>query len=672
MAIKVNNVTVIDDTRQLSNVASIDSVTKTTILGGIQADLDVAVASAVATEIAPIEGRVEGLEQFESDVSSQSGSSFVGFRQDGIGAVVRTAQDKIREWVSVKDFGAVGDGIADDTAAFQAALDTGKEVRVPDGTYLITDSIKLVENSRLVGSEGSNAVYSLSPVRIAFTPATKKSVFVWKTPASTYRFGVALKGMTIRGFGGGIDKIIDLPWAYGMVCENLNGYAGFDVGVKIEAWMDCKLDHCSFQGFGAYGALVVATSGYATTTRFTDCYISQGPVGIYVLTNAINSLVFRNLTCESVDTVLNQEPGNDVWINAYLENVPRTDTGEVFRLGVDGVKTGLAGSCHISGEPHVGWTAGGASTFPTATTYLRADYIDTVTIEDVALQRFAFLLSTTSATKSVFIKGVTTYNLPKFCADGGVANFAKVSFVGFNPREMQLPGQGWFSEQGAMLPTIEFPYTELSTSGAYDNHRFRLVNDKPTRKLIYRDFANNRLAVGALSGASEAATFNGSRLIPGEFVQCSTLGAGHPVGFVSQLYSKDTAVTLSGCSTTAGSSVITGGGVGFFSAFDVDDWITVSDGFPSATFQYRVISKASDGSSITIDQLASSSVSGTVTIQYPAHHLLPYGQQGYRSYGAPPVGVFVPKFVGEELLDTAAKRWYKSTGLTVADWVALN
>jgi hypothetical protein len=53
--------------------------------------------------------------------------------------------------VNVQSYGAIGDGIADDTAAIQAALDTRGEVIFPAGTYLIKANLVINNGNKLSG-----------------------------------------------------------------------------------------------------------------------------------------------------------------------------------------------------------------------------------------------------------------------------------------------------------------------------------------------------------------------------------------------------------------------------------------------------------------------------------------------------------------------------------------
>lgn len=79
---------------------------------------------------------------FPDGTGIASNASGVTYNEGGVGAVNRTVQAKLRESASVEDFGAVGDGITDDTVAINAAVASAEEVTFTAGkTYLTTSRI---------------------------------------------------------------------------------------------------------------------------------------------------------------------------------------------------------------------------------------------------------------------------------------------------------------------------------------------------------------------------------------------------------------------------------------------------------------------------------------------------------------------------------------------------
>ena len=58
--------------------------------------------------------------------------------------------------INVKDYGAVGNGLVDDSAAIQAALNTGQHVYIPIGYYLINSPLTFKQPGQMVSGDGRN------------------------------------------------------------------------------------------------------------------------------------------------------------------------------------------------------------------------------------------------------------------------------------------------------------------------------------------------------------------------------------------------------------------------------------------------------------------------------------------------------------------------------------
>lgn len=90
-------------------------------------------------------------------VSLQGAMAAPDYTAVGVGAQTRTSHDKFSDIPSIKDYGAVGDGLTDDTQAILHALEAHDTVLVPQGVFLVSSSIRLTSRQSLIG-QGQSAV----------------------------------------------------------------------------------------------------------------------------------------------------------------------------------------------------------------------------------------------------------------------------------------------------------------------------------------------------------------------------------------------------------------------------------------------------------------------------------------------------------------------------------
>lgn len=93
-------------------------------------------------------------------LAGPSGSSFVGYIQAGTGAVATTVEEWQRRRLDVKDFGAKGDGVTNDTTAIQNALNAAsqQELYFPNGTYMVNATLIVKTKTVLTGENGEASI----------------------------------------------------------------------------------------------------------------------------------------------------------------------------------------------------------------------------------------------------------------------------------------------------------------------------------------------------------------------------------------------------------------------------------------------------------------------------------------------------------------------------------
>lgn len=123
----------------------------------------------------------DAFEFFDGEINTST------FTQSGTGAVERTVAAKLGEIVSVKDFGATGDGTTDDSAAVTAWLTeiaAGAIGYANPGTYIV-EACPLLSSTRIIGAGRTQSIFKLK------ASATTKHIL--KTTAA--RTNIAIEGV---------------------------------------------------------------------------------------------------------------------------------------------------------------------------------------------------------------------------------------------------------------------------------------------------------------------------------------------------------------------------------------------------------------------------------------------------------------------------------------------
>ena len=228
------------------------------------------------------------------------GSGFLQTRANGTpptGAVRRSVSAKLKEVFNVKDFGAVGDGVADDTAAIQAAIDAAGNmfnqgafppagavfdppiVLFAPGAYRLTDTLNVYVGLTLSGMSG--VPFTVEHTRLIMDTEggtvrlTKNILYLTKIYQSVARsnsvcltiqdlgFWITNPGSTIAGRGG-TGTIYNATGGSHIYCQ--------------ENAIDCRIKRCNF--YSSPNAGIYFKTGANSAFNVDECEFDTPSVGI--------------------------------------------------------------------------------------------------------------------------------------------------------------------------------------------------------------------------------------------------------------------------------------------------------------------------------------------------------------------------------------------------------
>ena len=226
----------------------------------------------------------------------------------------RFISDRFADMANVKDFGAVGDGVADDTAAIQAAIDAnaGKAIYFPSGIYKFSQQLRIKRNNTCLIGDARNACQLWY-----FANTDQPAVLVQSESGNASHPDIS--GVVVANLG----------------FNKLSATTQNSICIEFDRGLGCSMTNCYVSGFPS----AIITSGCR------NCYFSN------LALNARNFIANTPISSASVVTIRNSTTGGG--ITGFTIVYDNCIIGAVFTSGravtVSGNDYAAFSNCYISG-----------------------------------------------------------------------------------------------------------------------------------------------------------------------------------------------------------------------------------------------------------------------------------------------------------------------------------
>lgn len=243
------------------------------------------------------------IDQYKCYLNGYDGTGILPIGKKKLDTSITAYSVTLSSFVKPQDFGAIGDGVTDDTAAFQKAIESAynKVLLVPYGKYLISSPLSIEEPICILGTQSIIKNYTVNgtshaPESYITTSSSINAIFV-----------ISSTNVTIR------DIAIDAnsKASYGLYSDDTNSISrinlenvhvknaindGFHLCMYLSSFRLCTAFNCGRRGF----SLGSSTGANMTSVSIQSCYADACPTGFYI-THFVYSAMFSCAADNSTD-----------------------------------------------------------------------------------------------------------------------------------------------------------------------------------------------------------------------------------------------------------------------------------------------------------------------------------------------------------------------------------